>query len=47
MNSSRIDEVDYAILTCIADSDAIWKKRVHDLVLQRATELPHMESTAG
>lgn len=46
MSPSHIDEVDYAILTIVEEYDAVWKKRVHDLILERRQELPHMETVS-
>ncbi len=42
MTDSGIDAVDYGILKCITDHDKVWKKRVHNLVMEHQEKLPHM-----
>lgn len=46
MSDQCIDEVDYAILSCVGEYDAVWKKRVHDLVSDRCPEFPHMDAVS-
>jgi hypothetical protein len=43
MSNTEIDAVDYGIMKCIEEHDNVWKKRVHNLVLEHQEKLPHME----
>lgn len=43
----QIDETDYVILKCVRDEGrALWKNKIHDLIVERQEELPIVDSVS-
>lgn len=42
-----IDAVDYAILTCVAEHNGVWKKQVHEWISSNCDRLPEMDDVVS